>query len=464
MKETCVLVDIKPVTIPRSVPMQSQPSSAHRFFCGQKDIPLIGDKMDATANPESSASKDVHDTNKRSFSEQSIDVNAVPDGGVQAWLVAGGAACITFSTLGFSNSFGIFQEYYATHQLRGESPDNIAWIGSLSAFLMFAAGLTCNQIIWPAATLYVFGVMMVSISKQYWHFMLSQGVLLGVVMGFLQFPAFAAVSQFFHRKRAAALGMAIAGSSVGGVVLPIALSKMLNDSSLGFGWSVRVIGFVLAPLLAFASLTIRARLPPRKSSFFIWSAFKSPRYCLLIASSFFMFMGFFTPLFYIPSYAVHRGVNPTLASYLLALVNAASTFGRIVPGILADKFGPLNIFSIAGIITGVVILCLNQVTSTAGLIVYSLAFGFVSGTIISGAAASFTWTARDPRDVGTYMGMGMAFAGFASLIGPPVNGVLLEKYSGFSQASILSGVVCLVGGLIALASKATTSEGILGKV
>ena len=63
-----------------------------------------------------------------------------PDGGLRAWLVAIGAACVFFSTLGFANSFGVFQEYYLNHQLREKSPDDIAWIGSLSAFLQFAAG------------------------------------------------------------------------------------------------------------------------------------------------------------------------------------------------------------------------------------------------------------------------------------------------------------------------------------
>lgn len=63
-----------------------------------------------------------------------------PDGGLQAWLVAAGGACIFFCCLGFSNSFGTFEQYYLTHQLQHEPPDTIAWIGSLSLFLQFAAG------------------------------------------------------------------------------------------------------------------------------------------------------------------------------------------------------------------------------------------------------------------------------------------------------------------------------------
>lgn len=63
-----------------------------------------------------------------------------PDGGIKAWLVAAGAACIFFSALGFANSFGVFVEYYLTHQLQGHSADRVAWIGSVALFTQFAAG------------------------------------------------------------------------------------------------------------------------------------------------------------------------------------------------------------------------------------------------------------------------------------------------------------------------------------
>lgn len=72
---------------------------------------------------------------------KSPDFGEAPDGGSGAWLVAAGGFAVCFCCLGFSNAFGTFEEYYLTHQLRGESPDNIAWIGSLSAFLQFAAGM-----------------------------------------------------------------------------------------------------------------------------------------------------------------------------------------------------------------------------------------------------------------------------------------------------------------------------------
>jgi len=294
--------------------------------------------------------------------------------------------------------------------------------------------------------------------------MLAQGVLMGIAIGLLMFPAMAAVSQYFDKKRAAALGLAVSGSSIGGIVIPIALSKMLNSSSLGFGWTVRVIGFVMLPLLAFSCVAIKSRLPPRTTTFFIGAAFKEANFVLLIVSVFFMFLGMFTPLFFIPTYAVTRGMDATLASYLLAILNAASMFGRTILGVLADEFGRLNILALGGIITGIIIFCLTKAETTAALVLYSVAFGFSSGTIISGGSAAFTVCPKDPRDIGTYLGMGLAVSSLAALIGPPVNGVLVDRYGGFFEVSIFSGVMCLAGGCTALVSKAATPQGILGKI
>ncbi|CAI7601418.1 unnamed protein product [Penicillium bialowiezense] len=407
-----------------------------------------------------------------SSNEELETLSKAPDGGLQAWLTTAGTAFTFFAALGFANSFGVFEEYYLTHQLKDQAADKIAWIGSLSAFLQLAAGALGGPlfdrygawVIRPAAVCYVFALMMTSLCQEYWQFMLAQGVLLGISMGLLQFPSMAAVMQYFDKNIAAALGAAVAGSSIGGVVIPIALSKMLNSTSLGFGWSVRIIGFVVTPLLAFSCLTVKARLPPRKTSFYLLSAFTKLDYCLLVAAMFFMFFGFFTPLFYIPTYAVSRGMDATLASYLLAILNAASTFGRIIPGILADKFGRLNVLSLGGIITGIIIFCMNKAESNPALIVYSIAFGFWSGTIISGATAALSIFIPNPRVTGTYLGMALGVSSLAALIGPPVNGVLVSKYHGFSEVSILSGATCVFGGLLALVLKTQTKQGLLGRV
>lgn len=305
--------------------------------------------------------------------------------------------------------------------------------------------------------------MLLSLCKTYWQVMLVQGVLMGVVMGMMQIPAFAAVSQHFDRNRAAALGVTVSGSSIGGIVIPISLSKMLNDTSLGFGWSVRIVGFVMLPLLTFSCIVIKERVPKRNTQFFLTSAFKDARFVVLVVAMFFQLMGMLTPLFYLPIYATSQGMGATLAGYLLAILNASSTFGRIIPGILADRYGRINAFALGGFSTGITAFCMSSAKTNASLIVFAVVFGFTSGTIISGVAAAFTVCLNKPRDVGTYMGMGLAIAGLGSLIGPPINGAFISAYHGFFEVSMFSGAMCVLGGAFATIAKLWTPQGIFGR-
>lgn len=61
------------------------------------------------------------------------------------------------------------------------------------------------------------------------------------------------------------------------------------------------------------------------------------------------------------------------------------------------------------------------------------------------------------------MGMGMSISGFGALIGPPVNGVLVDRYGGFFELAMFSGAVCFFGGCVALTAKIVTLQGILGR-
>jgi hypothetical protein len=92
---------------------------------------------------ESSAPGSQVDLEKVDSSNPTPDTNPeseFPEGGARAWMVAAGTASVMFCTLGYTNSFGIFQEIYMADLLKNESADRIAWIGSLQAFLIFATG------------------------------------------------------------------------------------------------------------------------------------------------------------------------------------------------------------------------------------------------------------------------------------------------------------------------------------
>lgn len=215
-------------------------------------------------------------------------------------------------------------------------------------------------------------------------------------------PCFTATSHYFNKKRGAALGLTVAGSSLGGVIWPIVLNKLFH-SSLSFGWSLRICAFAMLALLSLAMLTIKARLPPRNGTFFLPSAFKELPYVTIIAAVFLATMAQFIPIFYLPTYALEQGMSSRMSFYLLSILNGASFFGRVIPGITADIFGPLNMLCSAAISTGILNLVWTRIHSNAGIIVFAAVYGFCSGAIVSLMSVALSRVPKDPRQIGTYM-------------------------------------------------------------
>lgn len=275
--------------------------------------------------------------------------------------------------------------------------------------------------------------------------MLAQGVLGGMASGILFAPVMTCVSHYFHKRRATALGVTVAGSSLGGVIFPIALTKMLGNESLGFGWSVRIVGFIILFLLLIAMATVRGRLPPRGGKIFLPAAFTRVPYTLITLGIFFMMWGLFTPFFYLPQYAQSHGMEPQLSSYLLSILNAVSLVGRILPGLLADKVGRFNVLIINSSCTGILLFCWMAITSKTSIIVFAALYGFFSGGIVSLMSPCIAQVTSSPDQIGTHLGMSMAIVGIAGLTGTPICGALLERYASYTQAAVFSGAVMIFG-------------------
>ncbi|GFF62879.1 hypothetical protein IFM60648_00750 [Aspergillus lentulus] len=280
---------------------------------------------------------------------------------------------------------GVMDLFEGKHLSYGNDPDGKGY--STRAHL-------AEVVIWAPAVLVIFSVMMTSLCTKYYQFFLAQGILGGLSMGMSLALALSSTAQYFQKKRAAAMGITIAGSSLGGVIFPIALDHMLY-SSLGFAWAVRIVGFVILGVMSFAVLGIRARLPPKRQRFLKDEAFEKPKYVATLTAVFFLNVGIFTPFFYLPLY---------------------------VPGVIADKIGPYNMLSTVSIITAIMTFCWIRMTTNASIIVFSVLYGFFSGGIIGITPAAIANCAGHPQEIGTYIGTGMAVMSVATLIGPPING------------------------------------------
>ena len=287
-----------------------------------------------------------------SSTETAKDEIVYPEGGLQAWLVVLGSFCGMFAGFGYMNTIGIYQAYISTHQLAEYDEATIGWIFSVYVFLSFGCGISIGPffdahgprlLILGGSVLLLLSVFLMSICTQYWHFMLSFGLLGGVGTSLIFTPSVSAIGHWFMKKRANATGIAAAGGSVGGVIFPLALQKLFV--SLGWAWALRIQGFIFLVLLIVANLLIRSRLPPKPGSSIMpdFKILRLPSLALVTAGTYFMEWGLFTPIAYLTLYAVKSGAfSHSFAFQLVAIFNAGSSLGRWAPGYFADKFGRYN--------------------------------------------------------------------------------------------------------------------------
>jgi len=378
----------------------------------------------------------------------------IPDGGLIAWLQVLGSFFLFFNTWGVFNTFGSYQTYYETGILASSSPSDIAWVGSIQATLLMGIGLFAGPIydaghvqalLYVGSFLTVLGQMMLSLCQSYWQVVLAQGVCIGLGAGILFIPSLAILSQYFHRRYATAVGIGAAGSSIGGVIYPIVFYKL--QPTIGFAWATRVIGFIMLGTLGICLATIRARdKPGARRKMLDLTAFREAPYVLFVIALFFAFTGLYTPFFYVQSYAIDTHLaNPDLGFYLLPIMNAASSFGRVIPNIVADRVGPLNIITPCGLISGVLCLCYIATRSVTGVIVICVLYGFTSGTFVSLPGSVLVRLTKDRAVIGTRMGMCFTIASVGLLVGQPINGVIISRTGGsFTYVWVFGGVLTIV--------------------
>lgn len=240
-------------------------------------------------------------------------------------------------------------------------------------------------------------MMLTSLCTKYYQFILCQGILLGLSSGLIFAPALSVIGHYFFKKRAMAMSFASTGSPLGGIIYPVILNNLIP--SIGFGWAQRVCGFLSLFLLAVAAVAIRPSGIKRQGRFILPDAFKNPAYAFQVAALFMVVLGLLTPYFYLAEYGLAHGMDPKLAGYLFALINAGSFIGRMSGGVLSGWVGQFNVITSACYLSSMLLFCWLAITSSAGLIVLALFFGGTSGIIIALMMSTIAYTADHPSKV-----------------------------------------------------------------
>ncbi|KAJ0140992.1 putative Ester hydrolase C11orf54 like protein [Fusarium oxysporum f. sp. albedinis] len=386
--------------------------------------------------------------------------NIYPEGGLAGWLCVFGSFLGLLASLGLVNSLGSFQAYLETHQLQRYDSGKIGWIFSIYTFLTFFCGIIIGPIfdargprilVLAGSTLIMATMVTLGFCNEYWHFMLSFGFCGGLGTSLVFTPAIAAISHFFFEKRGIATGIAAGGGAIGGIIIPLVLESLI--ARIGFAWATRVLALIWLICLGIACITITSRLPTKPFSkeniVPDLRTFTNTPFLLTTLAVFFVEWGIFIPISYMSSYALAHGVPSKLSYQLLAIMNAGSFFGRVLPGYFADVMGRFNVLIIT---VALCLLCNVCLWLPAGgnvprLVIYSCAFGFFSGSGISLTPVCIGQLC-ETEHYGRYYATAYTVVSLGTLTGIPIAGEILSRCNGEYWGLISFTTCCYAAGLI----------------
>ncbi|KIX04505.1 uncharacterized protein Z518_05375 [Rhinocladiella mackenziei CBS 650.93] len=428
------------------------PKSNSASFEPQTPIPTNVEKSaHAHGNEQNDASFDIADTDTASPND------VFPEGGLQAWLVLTGSFWGLFTSFGFMVSIGTVQEYLQMNQLSHYTSRDVGWIPSVFVYLALALGIWVGPLFdrygprWIAligSVCYIAMLFLLAECKIYWQFLLCLGFLGGTAGATLTTTSLAVVGHWFKRRRGLAHGIAMGGSSFGGVTIPLLLRSALPQ--YGYAWSVRILGFVFLGCLIISNILMKPRLPPsaeaRNQKIISLGLFGDLKFTFLTISVFGFEIVLFGSLGILPTYANYGGKYPAdTGFYIIAVLNGASCFGRIIPGFVSDIIGRFNTLLIMIVVTLALMLVLWLPfghTSLTALYVFTALFGFGTGSWMALTPACIGQLC-EAEQFGRYYGTLYFIGSLAALICVPISGELVES----AGPQIMVGFMCIILGV-----------------
>ena len=238
--------------------------------------------------------------------------------------------------------------------------------------------------------------------------------------------------------------------SIGGILYPVTLVRLLPR--VGFAWATRILGFITLAELAIALAIIlprtnRSAHVRQARSLFDLGALKEPAFAVFCLALFVMFLAYWVPFFFIPTFgSIKFGASKEFSAYLLVITNAATIPGRFLAVLISSKFGISETLLGFSLTASLVLFGWLGVDNLASFEVWIIFLGVFMAPLAVLVPAMNPQVCPDKNVVGTRMGMASAAAALGILIGAPVSGALNDlETSTFWKSQVLIATCMMVG-------------------
>lgn len=316
---------------------------------------------------------------------------------------------------------------------------SMAW-GSLSD--RFGA----RPIVLLGSVMLVVSLILVAKATSLIQFQLIFGLLVGSACAAIFAPMMACVTGWFDTNRSLAVSLVSAGMGVA----PMTVSPLAAWLVTTHDWrtTLEIIAALVAATMIPAALLVRR--PPAldrdstvaapiasvvekgcPSDMSVGQALKSPQFIILLLTNFFCCATHSGPIFHTIGYAVSCGIPLIAAVTIYSVEGLAGLGGRIVFGILGDRFGAKHILVLGLLAQAFAALAYAFVRQLDAFYAVAASFGF----IYAGVMPLYAVLARENfplRMMGTVIG-GTAMAGSLGMAtGPIAGGLIYDTFASYT--------------------------------
>ncbi|HEU5133777.1 MAG TPA: MFS transporter [Steroidobacteraceae bacterium] len=308
------------------------------------------------------------------------------------------------------------------------------------------------------AVLLGLALVLASHAKTLLSFQLTYGVLVGLSASAFFAPMIATVTGWFETRRNLAVSLVSAGMGMA----PLTMSPLVSWLITHYGWRAAMfdIGLLAWVLLIPAALFVRrppvaaqtpAQIAPAagERNITVGRALTSPQFLVLGFTFFLCCAAHSGPIFHVVSYAMYCGLGSMAAVSVYSVEGLAGLGGRLLLGVLADRYGAKRILVTA--------LAVQAMSIAAYLAVNELdefyALAVIFGVAYGGGMPLYASLARDyfgQHIMGTVFGAATMLSSLGMSIGPVAGGWVFDTFSTYAWLYIASAAVAVGAVLLAL--------------
>jgi len=382
------------------------------------------------------------------------------------WVIVAVGALMTCVAIGAMFSLAIYLQPMSA--ATGWSRTGISSAMTLDFLVMGAAGFGWGAlsdrfgpriVVLAGAVLLGLALVLASRATSLLAFQLTYGLLVGLAAGAFFAPMIAAATGWFTDNRSLAVSLVSAGMGVA----PMTISPFARWLISTYDWRIAMltVGVMAWILLVPAALLVRR--PPaaaaagsaasqaagNEPSMTAAEAFRSPQF-IVLALTFFLCCGAHSgPIFHMVSYAIGCGIAPMAAVSIYSVEGLAGLGGRLLLGLLADRFGAKPVLVIGLMVQAFAIAAYLAVDRLGEF--YALALVF--GTAYGGVMPLYAVLARESfgqRVMGTLFGAMTMASSIGMAFGPWAGGRIFDSFNSYAWLYIGASTVALGAVAVAL--------------